>query len=103
VDGRTRHGGRALGPADVIRMEMGDDDPRDREPPRKLDVELRGLREGEAGVDERPAVGALEEVAVDVPRPRRKRQRQPLDAVGDLDERRLGSERGQAATLHPCW
>ena len=39
----------------------------------------------EARVDERPAVVAAQEVAVDVLRPGRQRPRDPVDAVGQLD------------------
>ncbi len=78
--------GHVAGGADMIRVEVGDEDPGD---PAGKPVELRGppvprVGEPEAGVHERPAVLAREQIGVDVSRPRRQRERDAHDAAGEL-------------------
>ena len=74
--------GRNVGStADVIGMHVRDDDPLEgrvelRE--HRLPA-LRGLRDAEARVDERPAVLGAEEVAVDVVEPERQREGRATD------------------------
>jgi hypothetical protein len=73
--------------ADVVRVEVRDDDP-----PHRGAVQGRELRgpalprvgEPEARVDHRPAVVAGQDVRVDVAGPVRQRQRDAADAAGEL-------------------
>ena len=76
--------GRRLGAPDVVRVHVRDEDPRDRAVEVREDLLPRRLHQAEARVDEQPAVVDPEEVAVHVPRPGRKGQRQPEDARLEL-------------------
>ena len=69
--------GRRLGSADVVRMEVGDRDA----------LDLHGLPGDVADAETRVEEGAVGQVAVDVLRPGRERQRQPLNTVFELYER----------------
>src|SRR5213593_46001 len=75
-DGRARLGGRTLGAADVVGVEVRDRNPLDAElaPGRRLDPE--------ACVEER----AADEVAVDVARAGGERERESADARGDFGD-----------------
>ena len=64
----------------MIRVEVRDDDADDSKLRRDARERLSRFRQRQARVDERPAVVGLEQVAVDVLRPERQRQRQPRDA-----------------------
>ncbi len=86
-DRRPRGERRSLGAADVIGVHVGDEDPDDRPVDLGEDVLPGRLDQPEARVDERPAVVAAQEVAVDVLRPARQRERQPQDPRLDLDGR----------------
>src|SRR4051812_27871180 len=61
-------------------MHVRDEDADDVAVEPRENVLPRRLHQAEAGVDERPAVAPLEEVAVDVPRAGRKRHRHADDA-----------------------
>ena len=94
-DGRAGELVEIGGRTDVVGVEVRDEDGRDT--PACL-LELRRPRllrvgQADAGVDERPAVLAGQEVRVDVPRPSRQRQRDAADPVAELVHR---------ATLAPC-
>ena len=102
-DGRTGRGRGRLGAADVVGVHVRDEDPHDRRVEAGGDLRPRGLRQAEARVDERPAVVAAEEVAVDVARAGRQRQRQAEDPrlQLDRDERVFGklAPRGCASSI----
>ena len=78
--------GEVAGGADVIRVEVGDEDPGDRpgEPLELGGPPVARVGEAETGVHERPAVVPGQQVGVDVPRPRRQRERDAPDAAGEL-------------------
>jgi DNA repair photolyase len=85
-DGCAGQLGEIGGGTDVVGVEVGDEDRRDRA------VELRelgrpalaGVRRSDPGVDERPAVVSREEVGMDVPGPRRQRRSNPANPAGKL-------------------
>ncbi len=74
---------RDLSAPDMVGMEVRDQDALDR-PVQLGDKQLLQAGQAEAGVDEQPAGLALDDVAVDVPRRKRERDREPADAWGDL-------------------
>jgi hypothetical protein len=90
------------GRAHVVRVEVRDEDRRDGpaglrqlERPRRLRV-----RKPDARVDERPAFVARQEVGVDVPRPRRERQRDTADPIAQLVHR--ATLAGSGRVLRAC-
>ena len=80
-DGGARRLAGLGGAADVVGVEVRDEDPRDPQLLRERREGLVAVREREARVHERPAVVALEQVAVDVLRAERERPRQPRDPL----------------------
>jgi hypothetical protein len=74
--------GEIAGGADMVGMEVGDDDPGDPpgQPVELVRPPFLRVGEPEPGVDECPAVVAGQQVRVDVPGPRRQRERDPPDA-----------------------
>src|SRR6188472_2158968 len=85
-DGRPRELDEVRRRSDVVRVEVGDDDLRDRagKPCQLARPPLLGIRQAEPGVDDRPAVVARQEIRVDVPRARRQRQRHTADPSVEL-------------------
>src|SRR5439155_17545983 len=77
VDRSPGAAGGRLGAPNVVRMEVGDRDPRD------VRLAPRRLSKSEAGVEER----SIREIAVDVLRPGRTRQCQAVNTVLELYER----------------
>ena len=70
--------------AHVVGMEVRDHHPLDVEPAELLGPALTGVRQAEAGVDQRPAVVARQQVRMHVPRPRGQRQRDAADPIDEL-------------------
>ncbi len=68
-DRRAGRLGSGLRPADVVRVHVRDEDADDRAVDLREDLVPRRVHQPEAGVHERPAVGASQEVAVDMARP----------------------------------
>ena len=96
------------GGAHVVGVHVGDHDPPHLEARELLGPALFRIREPEPGVDERPAVLALEQVRVDMSRPARQGERHTQDSVIDpLGNRRHGTsiaETGAAGTrLRRLW
>ena len=75
------------GGADVVGMEVRDEDAGDLGPVERGRPHLLRIGEADPGVDERPAVVARKQVRVDVPRPGRQRRRDPADPVRELHRR----------------
>ena len=89
VDGGAGLRGCGLGAADVVGMEVRDRDPLDRRA-RATAARSRPM----PGVEQR----AVDEVAVNVARPRRQRQRDPPDACVELCDGYLGVGHGETSS-----
>ena len=100
------------GEADMVRVEMRDDDLGQRSAAQhageQLLPDLPARRRVDAGVERGKAALVLDQTEIDVVEAERQRQPRPQDAVGDLDRRaegwRLGvrvtqARSGRAATL----
>ena len=75
--------------ADVIRMEVGDEDAHDLDAVQLSSPPLGHVGEADTGVDERPAVGAGQQVGVDVPRAGRQRARDAANAAREVHPEHL--------------
>jgi hypothetical protein len=98
----TGEGRKRCSSADVVGMEVCDDNPRDLQSVRSQYGLPAPTRVGkpEPGVDDRPrAVVAPQRVAVDVVDSERKRERDPNDAVVELDDVVSASSRRRPSRL----
>ena len=83
-DLRPRQPLRVLAAARVVRVEVRQEDPPDVDLAQDGRPALLRVRQPQPGVDERPAVAARKQVAVDVPDPERQRERETPDSAGKL-------------------
>jgi hypothetical protein len=83
-DLRSRQPLRVLASARVVRVEVRQEDPPDVDLAQNRRPALLGVRQAQPGVDERPAVAAGKQVAVNVPDAERQRERQAPDPAGKL-------------------
>jgi hypothetical protein len=91
VDGRAGHRRDVGGRADVVGVEVGDQDAHDRPVQRR---ELGGpallcIGQADPGVDERPPVAPWEQVGVHVAGPRRQRAGDAANPSGQLLHRSI--------------